>query len=150
MRDLPKWLGFSPESWWARKLQLQKANHVFLRNHVVPFLYRKSGSRKLIVFTHFSKDPNFEVRRPNPELRGFRAEDALKFFIHLAVKSVDRISADHKILNEQGEPCNTHRYAVIVQDLATEWIQSHQCKIKPSQKTRELCRSSPSQTLVRE
>ena len=42
----------------------------------------------------------------------------------------DLIPADHKVLSEGCESRNTHRYAVVVQDLATQWIQSYPCKNK--------------------
>ena len=45
----------------------------------------------------------------------------------------DLITADHKVLNEEVECRNNHRYAVLVQDLATQWIQSYPCKTKTSQ-----------------
>ena len=32
----------------------------------------------------------------------------------------DLITADHKVLNEEGESRNNHRYAATVQDLATQ------------------------------
>ena len=47
----------------------------------------------------------------------------------------DLITADHKVLNEEGESRNNHRYAVVVQDLATQWIQSYPCKTKTSQRS---------------
>ena len=43
--------------------------------------------------------------------------------------------ADHKVLNEGGESRDNHRYAVVVQDLATQWIQAYPCKTKTSQET---------------
>ena len=46
----------------------------------------------------------------------------------------DLITAEHKILSEERESRNSHRYAV-VQDLATQWIQSYPCKTKTSQET---------------
>ena len=33
----------------------------------------------------------------------------------------DLITADHKVLGEGCESRNNHRYAVVVQDLATQW-----------------------------
>ena len=45
------------------------------------------------------------------------------------------ITADHKVLGDNCESPNNHRFAVIVQDLATQWIQSYQCKTKTSQET---------------
>ena len=42
-----------------------------------------------------------------------------------------------KVLSEGCESRNTHRYAVVVQDLATQWIQSYPCKAKTSQETQK-------------
>ena len=47
----------------------------------------------------------------------------------------DLITADHKVLSEGRESRNNHRYAIVVQDLATQWIQSYPCKTKTSQET---------------
>ena len=47
----------------------------------------------------------------------------------------DLIAADHKVLSEGCESRDNHRYAVVVQDLATQWIQSYPCKTKTSQET---------------
>ena len=33
----------------------------------------------------------------------------------------DLITADHKVLSEEGDSRNNHPYAVVVQDLATQW-----------------------------
>ena len=45
----------------------------------------------------------------------------------------DLIAADHIVLSDNCESRNNHRYAVVVQDLATQWIQSYPCKTKTSQ-----------------
>ena len=39
----------------------------------------------------------------------------------------DLITADHKVLCEGRESPNSHRYAVVVQDIATQWIESYLC-----------------------
>ena len=49
----------------------------------------------------------------------------------------DLITADHKVLSDESESRNNHRYAVVVQDLATQWIQSYPCKTKSSQETQK-------------
>ena len=46
-------------------------------------------------------------------------------------------TADHKILSEERESRNNHRYAVVVQDLAIQWIQSYPCQTKTSQETQK-------------
>ena len=47
----------------------------------------------------------------------------------------DLTAADHTFLNEYGESRNSNKYAVIVQDLATQWLQTCPCKTKISQGT---------------
>ena len=47
----------------------------------------------------------------------------------------DLITADHKVLSDICESRNNQRYAVVMQDLATQWIQSYPCKTKTSQET---------------
>ena len=48
----------------------------------------------------------------------------------------DLITADHKVFSEGCES----RYAVMVQDLATQWILSCPCKTKTSQETEKSSR----------
>ena len=47
----------------------------------------------------------------------------------------DLIAADHKVLCENCESRKNLRYAIVVQDLATQWIQAYPCKTKTSQET---------------
>ena len=54
----------------------------------------------------------------------------------------DLITADHKVLSDNCESRNNHRYAIVVQDLATQLVQSYPCKTKTSQKHKGACLSS--------
>ena len=56
--------------------------------------------------------------------------------VHRAENFCDLIVADHIVLSEGCESRNSHRYAVVVQDLATQWIQLYPCKNKTSQETK--------------
>ena len=47
----------------------------------------------------------------------------------------DLITADQKVFSESCESRDNHRYAVVVQDSATQWIQAYPCKTKTSQET---------------
>ena len=49
----------------------------------------------------------------------------------------DLITADHKVLSDNCESRNNHRCAVVVQDLATQWLPSYTCKTKTSQETQK-------------
>ena len=61
-----------------------------------------------------------------------------------AEKFGDLITADHKVLDEGRESRNNHRYAVVVQVLATRW---NPCQTKTSQETEQKLRKlqEPSQ-----
>ena len=86
------------------------------------------------VETHFPKDRNCEIcqrtkiARASCRRRIGRVEPRAEIFGYL-------ISADHKIVSEGCESRHNHRHAVVVQDLATQWIQSYPCKTKTSQET---------------
>ena len=58
----------------------------------------------------------------------------------------DWITADHKILSEESESRNNHRNAVVVQDLAIQWIQSFSCETKASQETQKSLMKFPEPT----
>ena len=86
------------------------------------------------VYTHFPQDWNCEIcqrtkitRAPCRRRNGGAVPRAENFG--------DLITADHKVLSENCESRNNHRYAVVVQDSATQWIQSYPCKTKTSQET---------------
>ena len=70
-----------------------------------------------------------------PRLQGPHAEDAMAE-PYLVLKNFgDLITADHKVLSDNFESRNNHRYAVVVQDLATQWIQAYPCKTQTSRET---------------
>ena len=91
------------------------------------------------VYTHFPTDRNWEICQRTKITRApcrRRIGGAVPRAEHFG----DLITADHKVPSEGCESRNNHRYAVVVQDLATQWIQSYPCKTKTSQET--PCKSS--------
>ena len=95
---------------------------------------RSADLGKHSVYTHFPKDRNCEIcqrtkitRAPCRRRSGGVVPRAEIF--------CDLITADHKVLSDNCESRNNHRYAVVVQDLATQWIQAYPCKTKTSQET---------------
>ena len=112
------------------------------------FLWKNSGSegaakvvtnRKHSIKTHFLKDRNCDLcLRTNITRVPCRRRDEGP--IPRAEKFGDLTTADHKILNEGTESRNNHRYAVVVQDLATQWIQSYPCETITSQETEKSLR----------
>ena len=96
----------------------------------------KVASRKHSIFTHFPKERNCEVclwaKMTRAPCRRRTGEDVPR-----AEKFGDLITTNHKVLFEEGESRNNHRYAVVVQDLATKWIPSGPCGTKTSEETEE-------------
>ena len=99
-----------------------------------PILKRREDLCKHSVCSHFPKDRNCEIcqrtkitKAPCRRRNGGAVPRAENFG--------DLITADHKVLIENCDSRNNHRYAVVVQDLATQWIQAYPYKTKTSQET---------------
>ena len=84
--------------------------------------------------THVPKNRNCEIcQRTNIARAPCRRRNGRA--VPRAERFGDLITADHKVLSEGCESRNNHRYAVVVQDLVTQWTQSYPCKTKTSQET---------------
>ena len=99
--------------------------------------------RREDLFTLSSLKTEIARSAKGPKIQGPRAEDAM---VSEAVPRAeifgDLTTADHKVLNDNCESRNNHRCAVVVQDLATQWIQAHPCKNKNSTRNpEETCKS---------
>ena len=101
---------------------------------LVPTPTRRVDLGKHSVYTHFPKDRNCEICQRTKITRA-PCRRRIGGAVPRAENVGDLITADHKVLSEGCESRNNHRYAVMVQDLATQWIQSYPCKTKTSQET---------------
>ena len=85
--------------------------------------------RRTSAYTHFPKDRNCKICQRTKftivpcRRRNGGAVPRAEYF-------GDFVTADLKVLSENCESRNNHHYAVVVQDLATQWIQSYLCKTK--------------------
>ena len=84
---------------------------------------------------HISRDPDSE-RSPKDrscevclriKMTRARCRRRIGEAVLRAEKVGDLMTADHRVFREEGESRNNHRYAVVVQDPATQWIQSCPC-----------------------
>ena len=107
-----------------------------------PIAKRREDLGKHNVHTHFPKDRNCEIckrtkitRAPCRRRKGEAVPRADNFG--------DLITADHKVLSDNCESRNNHRYAVVVQDLATHWIQAYPCKKQNFTRTPEKLAKVP-------
>ena len=101
-----------------------------------PRAYVEPGSGKHSVFTQFSKDPNCEICLKTEKTRSSCRRRA-GTVMPRPENFGDLIAAEHKVLSEESESRNNHRYAVVVQDLATQWLESYPCKSKSFQETQK-------------
>ena len=95
---------------------------------------RSADLGKHSVETHFSKERNCGICQRTKITRA-PCRRRMGGVVPRAENFGDLITADHKILSEEGESRNNHRYAVVVHDLAIQWIQSYPCRTKTSQET---------------
>ena len=95
----------------------------------------KVVSRKHSIFNSHPEGPKLRQSAWEPRLQGLLAENALVQSCQERKNFGDLITADHEVLSEGCESRHNHRYAVVVEDLATQWIQSYPCKTKTSQET---------------
>ena len=88
-------------------------------------------------YSHFPEDRNCEICHRTKIIRApCRRRNGRT--VHRAEIFGDLITADHKVLSDNCESRNNHRYAVVVQDLATQWIQAYPCKTKTSGNSEKL------------
>ena len=99
-----------------------------------PTSTRSEDLGKHSIYTHFPKDRNCEICQRTKITRA-PCRRRIGGAVPRAENFGDLITADHKVLSEGCESRNNHRYAIVVQDLATQWIQSYPCKTKTSQET---------------
>ena len=134
--EIPEWLQEFRENLVDDEIPLQGGSHASSSHEVSlePTTKRGEDLGKHNVHTHFPKDRNCEIckrtkitRAPCRRRKGEAVPRAVNFG--------DLITADHKVLGDNCESRNNHRYAVVVQDLATQWIQAYPCKNKTSQET---------------
>ena len=79
----------------------------------------EQGSGKHSVYTQFPKDPNCDICSKTKIMRASCRRRAGTVVPRAEIFG-DLISMDHKILSEESESRNNHRYAVVVQYLATQ------------------------------
>ena len=141
--EIPEWLQEFRENLVDDEIPLQGGSHASSSHEasLEPITKRREDLGKHNVHTHFPKDRNCEIckrtkitRAPCRRRKGEAVPRADNFG--------DVITTDHKVLSDNCESRNNHRYAVVVQDLATQWIQAYPCKKKLHKKPREACKSS--------
>ena len=134
--DIPEWLQEFRENLVDDRVPERRDSHASSSHELSlePKPARSADLGKHRVYTHFTKDRNCEICQ-RTKITKSPCRRCIGGAIPRAENFGDLINADHKVLSEGCESRNNHRYAVVVQDLATQWIQSYPCKTKTSQET---------------
>ena len=143
--DIPEWLQEFSEKLVDDESPEHGDSHASSSHEasLEPTFKRREGLGKHSVDTHFPEDRNCEICKRTKITRApCRRRNGGA--VHRAENVADLTTADHKVLSGSCESRNNHGYAVVVQDLATQWIQAYPCK-KNHRKPREACKSSWSQ-----
>ena len=118
------------------EIPLQGGSHASSSHDVSiePTTKRREDLDEHSVYNHFPKDRNCEICKRTKITRApcRRRNDEAVF---RAEKFGDLMTADDKVLMDNCESRNNHRYAVVIQDLVTQWIHTYPCKNKISQET---------------
>ena len=131
--DFPEWLQDFRENLVDDEVPERRDSHASSPHEVSsePTFKRREDLGKHSVYTHFPQRPKLRVSRTKLQFPVQRQGGA----VPRAENFGDLITADHKVLSDNCESRNNHRYAIVVQDLATQCIQAYPCKTKTSQET---------------
>ena len=117
--------------WWS--VSIKGHPQALLMNQIRNVLQK--WHRGNTVFSLTSRKTKIAKHAREPKLQGFLTRNALVMQYFVQIIFGDLITNYQKILGGVCESRNNHRHAVVVQDLATQWIQSYPCKTKTSQET---------------
>ena len=118
--EIPEWLQEFRENLVDDEIPLQGGSHASSSHEVSlkPTTKRREDSSKHNVHTHFPRDRNCEICKRTKITRA-SCTRRIGGVVPRAENFGDLITAEHKVLSEESESRYNHRYAVVVQDLAT-------------------------------
>ena len=134
--DIPEWLQEFRENLVDDRVPEHRDSHASSSHELSlePIFKRREDLGKHSVKTHFPKDRNCEICQ-RTKITKVPCRRRIGGAVPRAENVGDLMTTDHKVLSESCESRNNHRFAIVVQDLATQWIQSYPCKTKTSQET---------------
>ena len=134
--DIPEWLQEFRENLVDDRVPERRDSHASSSHEPSsePTPTRSVELGKHSVYNHFPEDRNCEICQRTKIARA-QCRRRIGGAVPRAETVGDLMTADYKVLSENCESRNNHRYAVVVQDLATQWIQSYPCETTTSQET---------------
>ena len=116
--EIPEWLQEFRENLVDDEIPVHRDSHASSSYGSSLGPTRSADLGKHSVHTHFPKDRNCEIC-----ITWAPCRRRVGRVVPRAENFGDLITADHKVLSEGCEFRNNHRYAIVVQDLATQWFQ---------------------------
>ena len=134
--DIPEWLPEFRENLVDDRVPEHRDSHASSSHELSlePTSTRSVDLGKHSVYTHFPGDRNCEICQRTKITRA-PCRRRIGGAVLRAEIFGDLIAADHQVVSEGCGSRNNHRHAVVVQDLATQWIQAYPCKTKTPQET---------------
>ena len=142
--DIPEWLQDFRKNLVYDRVPEHRDSHASSSHELSLEPTKCADLGKHSVHTHFQKNRHCDICQRTKITRA-PCRRRIGRVVPRAENFGDLITAYDKVLSEGCESRNNHRYAVVVQDLATPWIQSCPCKTKTSQETQRSLQSSWSQ-----
>ena len=115
---------------------LAPAQHISRDSDSEHLMKVATKSKKQSIFTHFPKHQDCDIFQRTKITRA-PCRRHIGGALPRAENFGDLTTAERKVLNEGCESRDNHRYAAVVPDLATQWIQSCPCKTKSSHETKK-------------
>ena len=139
--EIPEWLQEFRENLVDDEIPAHGDSHASSSHEasLEPIFQRREDLGKHSVYTHFQNCEickRTKITRAPCRRRNGEAVPRAEIF-------GDLITADHKVLSDNCESRNNHRHAVVVQDLATQWIQAYPCKTKKTTRNAEKLAKVP-------
>ena len=135
--DIPEWLQEFRENLVHDRVPQRSDSHASSSHGLSLEPTRSADLGKHSVHTHFPKDRNCEICQRTKITRAPCRRSSGRV-VPRAGNFGDLLAADHKVFSEGCESRNNHRCAVVVQDLATQWVQSCPCKTTSQETQRSL------------
>ena len=132
--DIPEWLQEFRENLVDDRVPERRHSHASSSHGLSLEPTRSADLGKHSVYTHFPNDRNCEICQRTKITRA-PCRRCIGGVVRRAENFGDLFTADQKVLSEGCKSRNSHRYAVVMEDLATQWIQAYPCKTKTSQET---------------
>ena len=136
LRDLPERLEEVTKKWWTPDLHPQEVTEQILQNHLVRSLFISTDQRRSTNYLHIFPCNQIARFASEPKLQEPPAHEIPKAACPARPSSVTLSQPTTRSSTKKENRGTIRGMQIVVQDLATQWIQSYLCKTKTSPETK--------------